>query len=157
MIGIFTRKLFNHNRTVIFLAITIGLIFGYTSLIISSWSLYRLLFVFFILLFLPILFAIVGNVSRTLLVALVFAIPLNFSLAPFAKAPPHPGGAGGGRPAESRGPIASSRLRFPGFGSETGRWAFRTSPLRPSWWWTGTSFRGLPASSGTRRRRPGCR
>jgi O-antigen ligase len=77
---------------VICIAVTFGFVTGFSASLVTGWSLYRLLFVFFALLLFPALIVVAGNVARALLVAVVFAMPLNFSLSPFYSGPIYSGG-----------------------------------------------------------------
>lgn len=79
MIRYSSRNLF----IIIFFIAAFGMIAGFSALLFSSWSLYRLLLVMLVLILLPVFFAVTGNVPRAFLVALIFAIPLDFSFSPF--------------------------------------------------------------------------
>ncbi len=71
---------------------TLGAAVGILARAIPDWSAYRLVFV--LLVGLGFLGAIVaGGVHRVLIIALVFAIPLNLPFDPFGEVAYHPGGA----------------------------------------------------------------
>src|SRR4030067_689688 len=82
-VGFSIRRLLTLNTASIIIAVVFGVIAGYLIPIFSDWSIYRLVFVFFVLILTPVLFLVIGNANRALLISLVFAIPLVFGLAPF--------------------------------------------------------------------------
>jgi O-antigen ligase len=76
-------KLFIFNSLLVLFTIIFGVLAGFFGLAISDWSLYRMIFVLFVMLLVPVCLVITGSINRALLVALILAIPFDFNLALF--------------------------------------------------------------------------
>jgi putative inorganic carbon (hco3(-)) transporter len=83
MFGYSTSRSLILNGIIILFFVAFGVISSLLALAVSHWSLYRMIFVIFVLLLVPACLAVTGSIARALLVALVLAFPFSFSLALF--------------------------------------------------------------------------
>jgi O-antigen ligase len=85
MIRYSVQKLFNLNGVFIVIVAAFGMFAGLLALLFTRLSVYRMIFVVFALLFFPACLALTRSITRAFLAALIFAIPLGFSLSLFGR------------------------------------------------------------------------